>query len=253
MRFEFSHSAREDFIATKDALRVGSAADNELILAAHQAAPHHLRIVRDARGVVLEVLPGAGRIYVNARPVRERALLREGDVLSLGDCRMFLRSDDDPAQREAIVSPGPGRCPASLRAVAGPLSGRVMRIDDTLELGPLGHHPLELPHNAVAALRIGWKDGVLMLESARNESRFPLRLNGVAVERAPLRPDDQIGIAMHRFVLDAPGLLAEPPVAEPELDPAPEAAAGPRGEVWWLIATAAVLALAIALMLLIRF
>ena len=33
----------------------------------------------------------------------------------------------------------------------------------------------------------------------------------------------------------------------------PEEAAGPTGEVWWLIVTAAVLALGIALVLLIRF
>jgi hypothetical protein len=34
---------------------------------------------------------------------------------------------------------------------------------------------------------------------------------------------------------------------------APEVVAGPRGEVWWLIVTAAVLALGIAMVLLIRF
>jgi hypothetical protein len=33
----------------------------------------------------------------------------------------------------------------------------------------------------------------------------------------------------------------------------PEDEAGPRGEVWWLIATAAVIALGIALVLLVRF
>ena len=45
---------------------------------------------------------------------------------------------------------------------------------------------------------------------------------------------------------------------EPELAsfpcaaPLPEELAGPRGEVWWLIVTAAVLALGIALVLLVR-
>ena len=47
----------------------------------------------------------------------------------------------------------------------------------------------------------------------------------------------------------------EPEIVMPEPPPAhlPEEAAGPTGEVWWLIVTAAVLALGIALVLLIRF
>jgi predicted cobalt transporter CbtA len=42
-------------------------------------------------------------------------------------------------------------------------------------------------------------------------------------------------------------------MAEPLPPQLPEDAAGPSGEVWWLIVTAAVLALGIALVLLIRF
>ena len=60
---------------------------------------------------------------------------------------------------------------------------------------------------------------------------------------------------MHRFVVDAPGLEPEPEIVRPEppREHLPEEDAGPRGEVWWLIATAAVLALGIAVMLLVRF
>jgi hypothetical protein len=48
---------------------------------------------------------------------------------------------------------------------------------------------------------------------------------------------------------------AEPAIvpSEPSVPILPEDAAGPRGEVWWLIVTAAVLALGIALVLWIRF
>jgi hypothetical protein len=78
----------------------------------------------------------------------------------------------------------------------------------------------------------------------------------VKVVRASLQPGDQIGVAAHRFVLDGPGWSAEPPVimVEPEPDePLPEDAAGPRGEVWWLILTAAILALGIAMVLFVHF
>ena len=85
-------------------------------------------------------------------------------------------------------------------------------------------------------------------------SRYPLRINGREVDGAALHPGDQLGLATHRFVVDAPGMQPEPELpAFPADDVLPEELAGPRGEVWWLIVTAAVLALGIALVLLIRF
>jgi Inner membrane component of T3SS, cytoplasmic domain len=254
MRIEFPNSAREEFRWTQTVLRIGSAPDNDLVVAAQQGAAHHLRIVQDRRGWVLEVLPGAGRVYVNARPVRERALLRAGDILSLGDCRMLLCADQSPAHREPVALTEQARCTAALRAVAGPLSGRVFPLHDRLVLGAQGSQPLELPQGAAGSLALFWQAGGLRVMAGALPERYPLRLNGVAVEQAALHPGDQLGIAMHRFLVDAPGLLP-PPAGTPSEPPAkelPEEVAGPRGEVWWLIATAAVLALGIALLLVIR-
>jgi hypothetical protein len=255
MRIEFLHSAREDFPWTAPQMRIGSAPDNDLVLSAGQAAPRHLRIEQDQRGWVLAVLPSATRVYVNARPVRERALLRPGDMLSVGDCRMLLRDDVSPEQRETMAAPMQARCTAALRALAGGLSGRVLPVGHGLELGPYGRCPLELPQGETASLKLGWQDDRLLLESTLASAAYPLRVNGATVQRVALRPGDQISLGPHRFVLDAPGMEAEPVVAPPEAPaPAlPEDAAGPRGEVWWLIVTAAVLALGIALMLWMRF
>ncbi|OOG63432.1 forkhead-associated protein [Rhodanobacter sp. B04] len=255
MRIEFPNAAREDFHWAQAQLRIGSAPDNDLVLAASQAAPRHLRIQQDRSGWVLQVLPSADRIYVNARPVRERALLRPGDVVSVGDCRMLLRADEDPSSRAPLNVSEQGRCTVALRAVAGPLSGRVLPLQDSLELGSQGRCPLELPQGDVATLRISWQDGQLLLEAIQSSARHPLRVNGVNVEKLALQPGDQIGLAMHRFVVDGPGMEPEPEIVLPEPLPEhlPEEAAGPTGEVWWLIVTAAVLALGIALVLLIRF
>jgi hypothetical protein len=255
MRIEFPNSAREDFRWAQPALRIGSASDNDLVVSAQQGAAHHLRILQDRRGWVLEVLSGAGRVYVNARPVRERALLRPGDILSLGDCRMLLCVDEDPAERAPLTLSPQGRCTVALRAVAGPLSGRVFPLRERLEFGPQGDFPLDLPQAATATLALFWKDGELRVSAGSTPPRYPLRLNGIAVEQAALHPGDQLGIAMHRFLIDAPGLSPAPTGTLPEQAPGrlPEDEAGPRGEVWWLIATAAVLALGIALILLVRF
>jgi hypothetical protein len=140
--------------------------------------------------------------------------------------------------------------------VAGPLSGRTVPVGDRLELGAThGALPLELPGNDAALLVLRWEEGELVLDGSRVPARHAVRVNGVKVVRASLQPGDQIGLAAHRFVLDGPGWSAEPVVVmpEPEVDETlPEEAAGPRGEVWWLILTAAILALLIALVLFVR-
>lgn len=256
MRIEFHNAAREDFRWSQARLSIGAAPDNDLVLAASQAAAHHLVLLQDRRGWVLQVLPLAERIHVNARPVRERALLRAGDVISVGDCRMLLRDEQDPAQRLSGPLSGHGSCTVALRAVAGPLSGRVLPLRDSLELGPQGHCRLVLPLGEVAALRLHWEEGLLWLVSVLSSTRHPLRVNGVMVHnKVALLPGDQIGLGTHRFVVDAPGMEPEPEivVSGPMASPLPEEAAGPVLEVWWLIVTAAILALGIALVLLIRF
>jgi len=251
MRIEFPHSTRADFRWSEPLLRIGSSSDNDLVLGTGQAASHHLQISQDKRGWVLDVLPDATRIYVNARPVRERAMLHAGDMLSVGDCRMLLCADEAPTGRTSPDMPEQKRCTVALRAVAGPLSGQVFAVSDRLELGPHGRVPLDLPQGETATLMIFWRDGQLRMESSPlPDARYPARVNGSIVQQTVLLPNDQIGIGMHRFLIDAPGLEPEPEIILPPApEPLPEDAAGPRGEVWWLIATAAVLALGIALLL----
>lgn len=252
MRIEFVSSARGDFHWSRPVLTIGRAEDNDLVVSEVQVAPRHVTIHRDRRGMVLDVAAGVGRVYVNARPVREKALLRPGDSLSLGDCRMLIRDDDDLETRDRI-DPTDARCTAALRPVAGPLSGRLVAIGDRLELGAThGAMPLELPGNDAALLTVAWEDDELVLDASRVPARHAVRVNGVRTVRAALQPGDQIGLATHRFIVEAPGWSAEPVVALPE--PEPEAnddddAPAPRGDVWWLILTAALLAAGIAVVL----
>lgn len=255
MRIEFVSSARGDFHWSRPVLTIGRAEDNDLVVSEAQVAARHVVIHRDRRGLVLEVVPETGRVYVNARPVRERALLRPGDSLSLGDCRMLIRDDADLDARET-TEPTESRCTVALRPVAGPLSGRVVPVGDRLELGAShGAMPLELPGNDAALLTLVWENDELVLDASRVPARHALRVNGIKVVRASLQPGDQIGIAAHRFVVDGPGWAAEPVVVMPEPEPEPPAedTAGPRGDVWWLILTAAVLALGISAVLFVHF
>src|SRR5690348_13981422 len=94
MRVGFANSNREPFRSAGARVRVGSAEGNDLVLGGPGVAERHLAIAEDKRGLVLEVLPGAQHVYVNARPVRERALLRYGDVLSIGGCKLTMLPDE---------------------------------------------------------------------------------------------------------------------------------------------------------------
>ncbi|WP_369930390.1 FHA domain-containing protein [Xanthomonas sp. NCPPB 2632] len=256
MRIEFVSSARGDFHWSRPVLTIGRGEDNDLVVSENHVAARHVTLHRDRRGMVLEVAPSTGRVYVNARPVRERAILRPGDSLSLGDCRMLLRDDADLDARPTVEPTDP-RCTVALRPVAGPLSGRVIAVGDRLELGAThGALPLELPGNDVALLVLAWEHGELILDGSRVPARHAVRVNGITAVRAVLQPGDQIGLAAHRFVVDAPGWSAEPPVVLPEpapaADPRGDDTAGARGDVWWLILTAALLAVGIALVLFVK-
>jgi pSer/pThr/pTyr-binding forkhead associated (FHA) protein len=257
MRIEFANAARDGLAWTGPLLRIGQAADNDLVLDDAGVAAHHLSLRRMPGTLVLEVEPGAGRVYVNARPVHERALLRAGDSLGVGKCRLRLCAeatvaDDDDAETPEVP------LTVALRAVAGPLSGRVMPLDDRLELGPRGHFPLDLPHGDEAALAVVRRDDGLYLDADRVPAELALFVNGRATRDTPLHDGDQIALGAHRFVIDAwvpsrTRVHAAREVFLPHEADLPEDTAGPRGEVWWLIVTAAVLGLAIALLLFVRF
>jgi len=245
MRIEFANAERPGFEWNRRELRIGNAADNDLVLDGAGVAAHHVRLLHDARGLTLQVEPGAGRVYLNARQVRESALARAGDSLGIGDHRLRLCRD---GAADDVVPVGA----ASLRVVAGPLSGRVRSIGERLDLCNFDPWPLGLghaPEACVSLVREG--DGIHLHSHDLPEAVF-LHVNGAVTDHLRLRDGDQIAIGPHRFVLDACPASDGMPAAAPAGElPDPESSAGPSREVWWLIFTAALLALVISILFLI--
>lgn len=247
MRIGFANSNREPFRSADARVRVGRASGNDLVLDGVGVAERHLAIAEDRRGLVLEVLPGAQHVYVNARPVRERALLRYGDILSIGGCKLAVLPDDAggsassrPLIEDAASRPGF----AALRAVSGTMSGRLLPIDGKLVVGGRGFTPAGLPRCELKLDKAG----------VRLDADAQISINGSPCKRAVLQAGDQLALGEHRFVLEAPGLQAAVLAAqEEEYDPAPElVVAEPRhsrAELWWLLGTAALLAAVIAVLL----
>ena len=244
MRLGFP-APRDDFASSATTITIGRDAGCDLRLDDTGIVGCHLRLSHDRRGIVLDVLPGAPRVYVNARPVRERALLTAGDQISVGSAQLLFKSDQPPPA--APVASADAQCPpgsAILRMLTGAMSGQILAVALTLDLGAA-----DLPAGSV---RVELCDGVPCLRSRAEHEAPWLRVNGHAVSSARLRDGDQVMLGTQRFRVEAPTVAARDQAAQsflPHEAALPEDTAGPRREVWWLLLTAAVLALAIALVL----
>ena len=235
-----------DVVFAGTVLHAGSNIGCELPLRAG-AADRHLSIERSDAGIVLTVVPGAARVYVNARPVRERALLRAGDVIGVGTDILLLKS---PAQRFGRHVPLPEMRPLpagsasliGLRVVAGPLYGRRFAIDGGENLDALS-----LP-GVAGCLRLRPMGGEVAFDflAAEPDAAVPC-CNGIEANCGSLRHDDQIVWGKHRLVLEMPAPVPEPIEPAPIVEAVDTVSAGDKShsQMWWLIATAALIAAAI--------
>lgn len=250
MRIEFAPGTREPVTWSGGTVHIGSADGNEVRLDDNSVAARHARLTRDRRGLVLDVESGAGRVYVNARPVRERALLRQGDTLGIGNCRLRLcadvvtEADTDDSSADTVEAT------MALRAVAGALSGRVWPLSEILELDAQG--PVTASRDAV--LTLDAENHRVRMDATGLDHAVVVRVNGVATRQAWLGDGDQLTVGSHYFVLDV-STRPEPALPPPEPaavmpEPDQERTGAPHREMGWLIATAALLALVLAWVLL---
>lgn len=250
MRVVCVQPARDPVICGDGPVRIGSAPDDDVFVAGAGVAPHHASIVVDARGLVLQVAPACPRVYVNARAVRERALLHYGDTLTFGGNKLLVTTDAPPPDAAgAALADADGVVESvALRVVSGKASGRALAVRQELRLGADTGYFGELPF----ASRIAQTADGLVFES---DNPTP-RVNGWHCRRAKLAPNDQITLGEHRLVVEAPTLqyaayvASLPPPAAPAAIDEPDTADDPQHTgIWWLIAAAAVLAAIIALFL----
>lgn len=250
MRIVCFHPARDPVMCGDGPVRIGSGPEDAVVLDGAGVETGHLILAADARGLVLKVRPGCQRVYVNARAVREQALLRYGDTVTLGSNKFLVTSDAAPPEFDAAGTDGtPAMEEVVLRSISGVTSGQVLAVDPELHLGVGSRCLADLPY----ACRVAWVSGRLLFESGSN---LP-RINGWRRNRVVLAANDQLVLGEHRLVVEAPGLqyarhLSSLPPPPPPLqpDPAPEPAA--PTEIWWLIGAAVLIAAVISLFLYFR-
>ena len=250
MRVVSIHPSRDPVACGEGPVYIGSAQGDDIVPAAAGAEPHHVMLAADARGLLLAVKPGCQRVYVNARAVREQALLHYGDTVTLGANKFLVTADSAPPDRPPAEARGgqPGR--VGLRIVSGTASGQVLPVAGTLRLGAGTRYFGELAYG----YKVTQSDAGLGFESDSASAR----VNGWRCQAAKLSPGDQIVLGEHRLIVEAPALqyaarvaaLPPPPPVEPMTEAQPDDT--PHTEIWWLIGAAVVLAAAIALSLYFR-
>ncbi len=248
MRVVCVQPARDPVLCGDGPVDIGSAPDAAVVLAGTGVAQRHLTLVADARGLVLKVEPHAQHVHVNARAVREQALLRYGDVLTLGGNRLLITSDVPPLAPSGGQAVSGAADQVALRFTSGADSGRLLAVAPVLHLGAGTRHCGDLDYGCRVS---AGADGLLF----EADTAAPC-VNGWHCTRARLAPGDQIVLGQQHFVVEAPGLeYAAHVAALPPAAAAEPAAAGDETaatEIWWLIAAAAVLAAVIALFLYFR-
>jgi len=257
MRLSFVNGGRGDLVVTSGGVNLGSADGNDVVLDGKDVSPWHARIVVDARGIVLQVLDPAAQTHLNARPVREKALLRRGDVLHLGHSTVVVKADDDVLE---TALPTAGGTPATasrvvLRGLSGANAGRAIAVGACAVVGSdrdadvvVDDARLAPRHAAIEVAR----DGIWLRGFAEESRSF---VNGVETRDARLFPGDQVTFARQRFIVEAPGVVsrAEAGASTEEACAAPMAAEATGDDagsgVWWLIGAAAVIALGLYLLI----
>lgn len=214
MRLSFPNGEHPDVQLEQGELTIGSASGNRIIV--DGTAPRHATVRVDAqRGILIGVVDRSAQVHVNARPVRELAILRLGDVLSLNRVQVLVKSDHDamidrtiPAD-SAPLADGPQRTAASrvvLRGVAGSYFGRTVSLQEPVLVGrsPKAQIRLDEPDMLDRHAQIELNgERVLLRDLGSHDGSV---VNGVPVKDAVLHPGDQIAFDSQRFVLEAPGL-----------------------------------------------
>ncbi|HZP67881.1 MAG TPA: FHA domain-containing protein [Rudaea sp.] len=289
MRLYFPNKEREDVVVAAGNTAIGAAPDNGVVIERPGVAPHHVSLGVNERSLVLSVLDPQARTHVNSRPVREKALLRLGDIVSLDTVQFVLKPDRDDSIRtdvpesknakpaEVEASPTRARMippKVVLRGVSGAYFGKIIPVRGRLVIGRGSECDLILDEPEMSrrhAMIENSDDGIFLRDLGSANGTF---VNGVQVRDAVLHPDDQIAFDRNRFLLEAPGMPARKdiPLPVPEHEDATitqtmqavrvqkpaEAAAGTgedrnRNDIWWLIGAAALIGAGIALLLFVKF
>jgi hypothetical protein len=229
MRLTFPNGEHPD-VVEPSRVTLGSGSDSRVRLPS--LADRHAVLANDRRGLWLVIESSEATAHVNARPVSRLALVRPGDLISLGRVQLLLRSEVDPRDPQlppasaAFTRENTKNSPMCserflLRGVGGAHSGRSFPLSDPVVVGRGDSADLRIEEPTLADrhARIELHGDRVVLRDLSSGHGEGTRLNGMPVRNALLAAGDQLGWEQNRYVLEAPGLSA--PVQRHDTTPLP--------------------------------
>lgn len=226
MRLHFPHGEQTDVMLREGETSLGSAASNAVVVKGDGVQPIHASLLFDRRGLTLIVREGAHSTHVNARPVREKAIVRVGDMVSLGNVLVAIKPDSDQyitsrvppksstddamseQNNETRYRMAPPK--AVLRGVSGPYFGKVIAIAGRLSIGRGNDCDLVLDEPEMSrrhAMVEATPAGIWLRDLGSANGTY---VNGVQVRDAVLFTGDQLAFDRNRFLIEAPGTPTRP-------------------------------------------
>ncbi|HEY2345615.1 MAG TPA: FHA domain-containing protein [Xanthomonadaceae bacterium] len=230
MRLTFPNGEHAD-VVEPSRITLGSGSDSSVRLPG--LADRHAVLANDRRGLWLVIESSEATAHVNARPVSRLALVRPGDLISLGQVQVLLRSESDPqnpqlpAATAAFTRETTRNSPICserflLRGVGGSHYGQSFPLSDPVVIGRGESSNLRLDEPTLGDRHARVElhgDRVVLRDLAMGHGDGTL-LNGIRVRNALLAAGDQLAWEQNRFVLEAPGLSA--PVQRHDTTPLPK-------------------------------
>jgi FHA domain len=216
MRLTFPNGEHPD-VVEPSRVTLGSSSDSRVRL--EGLADRHAVLANDRRGLWLVIESSEATAHVNARPVSRLALVRPGDLISLGRVQILLRSENEPMTSQippasaALNRETTRNSPICserfiLRGVGGAHFGLSFPLCDPVVVGRGESADLRLDEPTLGDRHARVElhgDRVVLRDLTAGQGQGTI-LNGVAVRNALLMTGDQLAWEQNRYVLEAPGL-----------------------------------------------
>jgi pSer/pThr/pTyr-binding forkhead associated (FHA) protein len=248
MKLLFPNGEHEAIELKVGVTRVGSAPGGELVLMAPGIAPQHCELVFDGTAATIKVLNATNSIALNGRQVMTDTPIKPGDIVLFGKIGTRVLASERMQAAAAATRKEPeddGRTRVRqalpryvLRGVSGSTFGKTYALVGTMTVGRAAECDISVPTEEIsrqhAKLQV-MPDGIAVEDLGSANGTF---INDKRIHTGMLKPGEELRLDTVRFMLVAPHLEMQQVARAAEsaaVAKAPAAAAGPGGQVKWLL------------------